>query len=234
MTYNSTIVLKGMQKPIFASKINALSVQKTLSDNAIPFDFVIQIGNQSFRKGDIKFVEVINDGDDSRKNDEYMHEFYDNERKEREYLVAKTAEYKASKLDIFLYLYYFATNNNPTSEVLEKAKQIQFNFFKDHPKRTLCDLHLLKEAIPGLDHNTPNAVFKETAVLFRTAYFRLVEKAVYRDMQLSGQLKSPIPYPKLKEAEDNESITDMKDRSEYNRKQDKNFDDLVAHAVNNF
>lgn len=233
MTYNSSVTLRGVNKPIIASHSTASGVQKIHMDDKIDRNFVISIGNQSFSKGDIKYVDVQNDGDDSRANDQSMKDFYDEEKTKRNALVNKSPEYKASLLDMFKYLYKIAMDEEPTQEIMDKALKIQSDFFASNPKRTLCDLHLLKRLIPELRVPAPT-MRNEFKVHLKESYIHTCEKAVYRDMQLAGQIRSgydPRPYQELK---GDETVSQMKDVADHNRSIDKELVDITQHALSNF
>lgn len=225
MTYNSIISLRGINKQLIVSYSYAIEIQKIFNNKEITSDYPITIGKQSFRKGDIKYIEIINDGDDSRKWEESNKEFYAQEKIEYERLIKTTAEYRGGLLDIFSYLYKFSSGNFPSEETLRKANEIQTEFFKKNPKRRLCDLYLLKSLIP-MNNTKPNS--------FEHGYFRIVEKAVFRDMQLSGQLKSKYEPKELITTKNNETVQEMKWRAEDNRKIDDDLNGFVSEAVKNF
>jgi hypothetical protein len=135
MSFNSRIYLKGLQKALVTSKVNAEAVDRVFHDkNATP-DFPIKIGSQSFTKSQVKLVEIASDGsaEESHENDRAA--FYEEEKKQRAELVAKPAEYKAGLLDMFFYLYKFTTGDEPTAEKLSEARSIQHRFFIANPQR---------------------------------------------------------------------------------------------------
>jgi hypothetical protein len=182
---NSTINLKGIGKPLYVSKASAEKIQNIYHDKNIPKEFAIKVGNQSFSKGDIKYIEVNSDGSQSQVNDNEMTNFYKNEMSDRESLVKKSPEYKAGLLDMFFYLYKNATMKEPSQETLDEAKEVQLQFFKENPRRTLCDVYLLKKLIPKVNSYSPNSLWDETEMRLRPAYFKAVEFAVLRDMEMS-------------------------------------------------
>jgi hypothetical protein len=233
MTYNSTITLKGITKPIIVSKTNAETIQTIFANSGIEPDFVVTVGKQSFRKGDIKFVDIVADGDDSRKWDATMHEFYDEERVEREKFLKLPVEARAKRLDMFFYLYKIAMKVEPTTEILNKAYEVQLEFFKANPQRTLCDFNVLKALIPNLVDESSLKMWDTSKTMFREVYLRLVEKAIFRDMQLGGHFTSIKPKPKI-ELKGTETPDEMKDIAMENRKNYDEYGGFVSEAVNNF
>jgi len=177
MTYNSFVGLRGVKKQIILSKENAEKVREMLSNENIPADTWINIQGTGFRKSEIKYVEVNPDGTSAESNDKERDTFYDEEKKKRDTLVNQTPEYKANLLDMFTYLYKFSTGDMPSAEKLSEARAIQLRFFTQHKTRTLCDAHLLKTIIPIVPGKMIN--------VWEKGYFRMVEAALIRDIQLS-------------------------------------------------
>ncbi len=222
---NSTIQIIGQKKDLMVTQAVAQKIQDILADNKISGEFVIQINGMSFRKSSVRFVEIVKDRTKKEIWDQEMKEFSADEFKQRKILVGKSPEYKASLLDMFSYLYKFSANEFPLAEILEQARCTQLEFFRSHPNRTLCDLYLLKPLIQ-MKNKKPN--------IYEHGFFRVVERTVYRDMQLSGQLRSNYQPKVHKPAQFGETPEQAKQRAEENRKTDLEFDEVVKDAVNNF
>lgn len=227
MTNNSILQLIGQKSNIFLSESQATQVDNIFSDNSISPDFVIRLKNPSisFKKGAIRTIEINTDLNKHADKEKSMGEFYEEEKNNRIKYLLFTKEKLSSFTDIFEGLFKVSSGENPSQEDINKAKEIQLKFFRENVNRTLCDLHLLKPLIP---------MRRQMISPFSNSFFRLAEKAVFRDMQLSGQLKENIKLPVIKKAVENETITQMKFRAEDNRKSDENFNDVISHALSNF
>ncbi len=228
---NSTLQLKGVREQINVTRSEAINIKKIWEDNSVPFDFKLTVGHYTFPKSDIKLI--IEQSDTGRK--ESMEEdhrlFYENERKSHDTLAKQSPEQKAHMLGMFEGFYKIATTEEPTQEIIERAYEVQLDFFKKHPLRTLCDAHILKSLIPGLVHESNDGKVPNSASLFRESYFNLMEKAIFRDMQLAGHFLVKENIRPLKEATEEESIEDMHDRVQYNRHIDDEFNSFVKEAV---
>lgn len=219
---NSTIHLKGIDKQLVVKRHEARKIKEIWEDKSIPFDFVISIANISFPKSQIKLVIEESDVSSHDANDQDLKKFYEDERKRRDILVKQTPEQKAKRLDMFSYLYKFASNVDADEQVLKSAFGIQLSFFTEKTDRTLCDVYLLLPLIPKRNVR-PNG--------WENGYFRFVERAVFRDMQLCGQLSSSyIPKP-IKQAQSDETIIEAKKRIDENRQSDIEFQSVIADAV---
>jgi hypothetical protein len=183
--FNSTILIRGVQKPLFVSYAAALETQKIFNDKSIPSEQPISVAGKSFRKSDIKYIEIEKDGNRAVMWDELTIQFYQDEKVNHANLSKQSPEAKARMLDMFSVFYKTATKNDPTPEILEQAYQAQLQFFKDNPTRTLCDVSVLKSLILKLDHSH-SGNWSELNERLRESFFRLVERAVVRDMQLSA------------------------------------------------
>lgn len=231
---NSYIQLKGVREQIFVKASEALKVKEMWEDNSVEYHHVINVGNTSFTKGDIKMVVSNNDKTKGEIWDGVMKDFYDEERRNRNALANKSAESKANMLDMFFQLHKIALKQEPNKETMDMAYKVQLDFFMRNPRRTLCDAHLLKALIPGLVPESSSKLWDSAISMYREAYFRLVDKAIFRDMQLSGQLESSyMPKPPI-EAKHDETIIDMKNRAQDNKNSETEFNNVVEHALNNF
>jgi len=223
--YNSILQLIGQKKDIPVSKAIALAIQTILEDKTKDGEFVINIKGMTFRKSSVRFVEIHNDGNAKVNSDEDMRKFYDEEKLNRIKYLSWTKEKLGSYTDIFEGLYKISSGVEAPLEVIQKAKEVQTKFFKENSMRTLCDLYLLKPLI------LMNAGHID---VWESGFFRVAEKAVYRDMELSGQLKSAYQIKDLKKSKENETVEQMKDRADVNRHIDKEFNDVVQSALDNF
>lgn len=224
---NSILQLIGQKQNILLTYDQACQVESVFSDGDIPDDFVIRLQNpsMSFKKGAIRTIEVAEDGSKKEENEKKFQDFYEQERQRRREYLSWPKERLASNTNVFEGLYKISSGKSATLEDIEKAKEVQLIFFRENPNRTLCDLYLLKPLIP----------MKVSRIdRWQSGFFRLAEKAVFRDMQLSGQFKKQIPIPVPLEPKENESVEDMKNRAEVNREMDKKFNDMVASALDNF
>ena len=180
-----------MREQISVSRSEAIKVKTLWEDKSVHFDFVINIAKVSFTKGDIKMI-VIEPYETGKAEywDKLMKEFYDEEKINHRNLSAKSAEYKASLLDMFSYMFEAAAKKRPSKEALDMAHSVQLGFFTENPRRTICDAHLLKDLIGKLIAESSPHLWDSAVSSYRECYFRLVDKAIFRDMQLSGQLQS--------------------------------------------
>lgn len=177
---NSTISIVGIKTNILVSKSSAESVNKIWKDKSLPNDYILSIGQTSFKKGNIRFVDIKPDGTEAQHNEEDRAKFYNEERKNHAFNSNLSAEVKSEKTDMFEMVHIAMTGNKCSQETLSKVKEIQKDFFTKNPKRVLCDFQLLKPLIrTDLGKVTP----------FSVGGLRLTEMAIFRDMQLSGQIK---------------------------------------------
>lgn len=227
MKKNSILQLIGQKQNILLTQDQATQVESVFSDGDIPSEFVIRLTNPalSFKKGNIRFIEVNKDGGKTDDNEKNFQDFYEEERERRKKYMSWTKEYLASHTDIFEGLYKISCGEDAESEDIEKAREVQLKFFRENPQRTLCDLYLLKPLIP---------MKVSTIDVWQSGFFRLAEKAVFLDMQLSGQFKKQVATPIPVEPKENESIEDMKNRAEINRDMDKKFNETVQDALSKF
>lgn len=227
MTKNSILQLVGQKQDIHLFKEQAKSVEDIFSDGSIPPDFVIRLKtpSMSFKKSSIRLIEVNSDTNSHDALQKGRDDFYEEERTKRKRYLSWTKEKLASYTHIFEGLYKISSGKEATDIEINKAREIQLNFFKENTQRTLCDLYLFKPIIP---------MTQSTTDIWQTGFFRLAEKAVFRDMELSGQLKTLENTLKIVEPKENETISEMKDRSEVNRKMDKEFSDTISDMLNNF
>lgn len=174
--FNSTIYLRGVPKPIFSSKANAQSVQKIFDDKSFTPDYVVHIGNQSFRKSEIKYIVIENDGNKAIENDRDRDEFYREERANYEKNSRLSAKEKAQKLGLFELLCKSA-GMQINQELKDKAIEAQESFFTKNPHRTVCDFAVLKPFI-----QKDKSKYTEWA----GGGIKLAELAIYRDIQLSS------------------------------------------------
>jgi len=181
MIYNSTILLKGVQKPIFASKVNAESIDQNWRNEKIDKGYIFKMGNISFTKGDIKFVEVRNDTVGGKEKDLEMVNFYLEEKRNRDARLKLSPHDRAKNTDFFFMLYMSSCLERPTEEIYAKVREVQEDFFRMNPKRTVCDFNVLKLFLKVNERARKNH--------FANGGLRLAEKAIFRDMQLAGQVK---------------------------------------------
>lgn len=177
MTNNSYVLLKGVRQPVFLSKAHAEQLQKIFANENLGPDHNVTIGTRSFIKREIRLIEILPDSSRIEENDRQMQAFYDEEKINRKRMLEMTPSAKAQKLDMFAYLYRNTVGTMPSQEVLEQARTIQENFFIANPKRTLCDPRKLSVIIPKDELQKLN--------IWQKAYFRVVERAVARDMDLA-------------------------------------------------
>lgn len=176
MIYNSIILIRGVSKPISVSKENAVSIQKVFENSEIDNNYIFRVAQRSFRKGDIKYIEIGNDQRGSKEWDEEMNNFREEEIKNNLIKRNIPPEDKARNLEMFKFLFNCSCGENPSEEIIKKAHDIQLDFFIKNPKRTICDAYLLKPIIK-INDSCKN--------LFLNSGLRLVEKAIVRDMFLN-------------------------------------------------
>ena len=126
-------------------------------------------------------MEVRNDTLGGEEKDSDMSKFYFEEKKNREARLKLSAHDRAQNTDFFFMLYMSSCLERPTEETCQKVREVQERFFEINPQRTLCDFITLKPLLKVDDKAKKNH--------FANGGLRLAEKAIFRDMQLSGQLK---------------------------------------------
>lgn len=177
MITQSTIQLKGREKLLYVSKRAAEQVSVVFADKNIESDHPINLGGKEFfRKGEIKNITVLPDIERVA-TEVNRDQFYQEEKKNRDRILAQTPEQKSKSVEMFSELYRVSTGEYPSETILEQAKWIQQKFFTTNKNRTTCDLHLLKPIIP--------IVVGKKINVYQKAMFSLVERFVSRDMQLS-------------------------------------------------
>lgn len=176
MSYNSLIYLKGVQKPLSTSKANAEAVAELFHNkNAAP-DFPIRIGSQSFTKSQVKLIEIHPDINQLEKNNDGASKEYDAYARHRLELLRKGPTYLSNQLEMFEYLFKLTAGREPTPEECTLAQQIQLKFFHENPRRVMCDPNLFRILMPKRDVKLN---------IYEGAYFKIVERAIHRDMVLS-------------------------------------------------
>lgn len=175
------IIIRGITKPIMTSKSNALQVKKMLEDASILPSHIFSFDKSTFKKSDIKFIEIVNDSVAGEEREIERNKFYDEERMRYNIQSVKTPEQKSIETDFFKLIYFCSCRKEPTQEILDKVIYTQKIFFEQNPRRTLCDYSVLKDCID-------KDISKLT--IFHDGGLRLVEKALFRDMQLAGQITS--------------------------------------------
>lgn len=177
MIHQSSVQLKGRSSLISLSKNAAEKVAQIFKDSNITADSPIDLGGKEFfRKGEIKNIIILPDIERVA-TDINRDQFYQEEKKNRERILAQTPEQKSKSTEMFSELYRVSVGEYPTEEVLEKARWIQHKFFTTNKNRTTCDLHLLKPIIP--------MVVGKRIDIYQKAMFSLAERFVSRDMQLA-------------------------------------------------
>ena len=218
-------MIRGVNKPIITSKSNAEEIDRIWRDKDTDSRHVFRVSTQSFSKSDIKFIDIIPDSAGVEERNREMEEFYESEKKLYAKESAWPVETKARHYDFFRFLFMSCCGRYPTDEEQQKAYPIQHKFFTENPKRRLCDFYLLSPIIPRK---------YDDLTLFNLGGINLAERAIYRDMQLSGHFKSPYMPKPLVPAYENETIPEAKERIKENREADKEFADLVKNATDNF
>lgn len=177
-TYQSKIYRKGHDQPITVSKSIAEKISALYTDSKAPSDYPIDIGGRHiFRKGEIKSIEILPDIDRTRQEQSYD-EFNKIEREGHIKYAKLPASQKAKDLGMFELMYHASVGEKASPEVLEQARVIQERFFTVHKNRTLCDPSLLKCVIPMISGKKISG--------WAMGGLGIVERAVARDMQLSG------------------------------------------------
>lgn len=188
---NSTVKVRGLEEDIAATYSEAETIKKIWEDKTKDPGYIIHIGKTSFQKKDIRLVILRADRDQKASNDLDRTEFYNEERKDHYRISKLKPEEKAKFLDLFDLLYFCATNIRPTpAEVRKQAYDIQLQFFKENPARNICDAHLLKALVQEIKNNDAYKLFDQAPLMLRQAGMKIIERAIYRDMQLSGQIVS--------------------------------------------
>ena len=178
MSYNSAVIIRGVRQPIMLSKNNAEQVKSVFENNSVDESYVISIGNQSFRKGEIKHIEILSDGHSQQDEIAFAMKQAEEENTKRQAILKKPLEERAKDLLLFRMFYRYATGQKATTDVLEVAYGIQYDFFKRNPQRTICDPRLWKDIIGNKVGSVSN--------YYEQAFFRLIVLAVDRDLKLSG------------------------------------------------
>ena len=226
MNKNSTIQLKGIQGQLPITLGEARMIKSIWNDTQKAPGTIINIGKISFTKSDIKFVEEGPELNSKEYRDLDRDAFYRQEKDSYLTVSSWSPEKKSERLDTFKLLYRAAMDIDPTEEILGKVKEAQHDFFRMHPKRCECDLIILKKFVPKL--NSTEEKFKNQ---IKISIVSLLEKNVYRDMQLAGEVQSI--YVK-EHAKHTETIPDMKKSAGINRDADAEYADMVKQAVANF
>lgn len=226
MNKNSTIQLKGIQGQLPITLGEARMIKSIWNDTQKAPGTIINIGKISFTKSDIKFVEEGPELNSKEWRDLDRDSFYRQEGDSYKTMSSWTPEKKAERLETFKLLYRAAMDIDPTEEILGKVKEAQYDFFRTHPKRCECDLSILKKFVPKL--NSTEEKFKNQ---IKISVVSLLEKNVYRDMQLAGEVQSIYVKEHVKHTE---TIPDMKKSVGINRDADAEYTDMVKQAVANF
>lgn len=179
MIHQSTIHLRGREKALTVPKAVAEQVAKIFSDKNVDPDYSFNLGNKIFfRKGQIRDIEVLPDIAHMTA-DKDRDEFYADEKKTRQRLLGLSPSQRSNELEMFRCMYVITTGDEPSSEKLNEARRVQEQFFTAHPKRLLCDPSRLKSLIPIVPSKKIN--------LFQAGYFRIVTKAISRDIELANE-----------------------------------------------
>lgn len=178
MTYNSIIRVSGVEKPVILSKANAEEVRAIFENREIPQDFVLRVRNQSFRKGQIRQIEIIADNNRVETFDEEQRKSIEEERKMRVAFLSKPVEMRARSLDPFKLFYKCVTGNEPSQDALRQVYEVQLVFFRDNPNRMICDPRLWRSLVPK--------VYGHEEKPFQGAFFRVLTAAVSNDLEKSG------------------------------------------------
>lgn len=178
MTKNSLIYLQALRVPIIVSFKEAESIQVMHEDNNVAKDAVLHIGNRTFTKGQIKYVEINPDGSKGESWGKVVQEDNAKGWDERLKFLKMSIEAKSEHLDMFHYLFKFSTGRVPTAVEMKKAQIVQLAFYKANPKRMICDFNLLSPIIPKQE-------MKSSILKMEMGYIRFLEQALLNDMRLS-------------------------------------------------
>jgi hypothetical protein len=177
MIYQSLIYKKGTDKPIPVSKAAAEAIKDIFTDTKIAGDHPINLGNKIlFTKSQIKGIEILPDLENPVSEEAYK-DFYAEEKKNHVMRQKWSVEVRAKQLHLFTHLYEISTGDQPSADTLESARISQLAFFIKNSTRTVCDPSSFKHLIP--------MVRGAKISIWQSAFFNLVERYVYRDIQLS-------------------------------------------------
>jgi len=177
MIYQSLIHRKGNEKAIPVSEAAARQIADIFNDKKIDGDHPINLGNKIyFRKGQIREIEIHPDLEKPRTEEQFS-DFYAEERANYLQRQKWSIEARAKELYVFEHLYELSTGNKPDEATREQCRLAQVEFFKQNPKRTVCDPSAFKHLIPIVRSVKLN--------IWQSGFFQIIERAVYRDIQLS-------------------------------------------------
>lgn len=178
---NSIIILRGVKAPIVVSELEAKEVDKIWQSKIYPADHVINIGRTSFRKGQINYIELNPNGAATDKWDEKVRKDMQEEKENRRNFLMMSPKEKSENLEMFKTIVKAYTNpmREATEEEIEKAKGVQFDFFKLNPDRVFCDAKLLSDII------SENDMGRMTPV--QDSVSRFLESCYSTDYRLSKQ-----------------------------------------------
>ncbi len=219
---NSIIILRGVKKEVHVTRREAEQIDAVYNDKEYPDDYGFQIGNISFRKGQINFIEINPDATDSSKNDDRMRKFYEDEKKLYADESSWSVEKKAANTDFFAMVFLCSCGRLPDEAERAKASEIQREFFSTHPHRRLCDFYLY---IPI----TPKDFSK--LGIFHEGGLRVAAKALFRDMQLAGQIAKGYDPKPIIHATGWESPEESRRRVEANDAADREHEAFVSKMV---
>lgn len=164
--------------PLIVSEKDAREVQELHESKDVSKDAVLHVGNKTFTKAQIKYVEINPDGSRGEAWGKIIQEDNSKGWQERQVFLKQSPEAKAKELDMFFYAVKFATGRVPSDVEMKKAEIAQLAFFKANPKRMLCDFNLLSPIIPKQE-------MRASILKMEMGYFRFVEQALLNDMRLS-------------------------------------------------
>lgn len=138
------IYIRGIgQKEV--SNEDAKVIKQQWESGTLKHDEIISFGNFATKAGSITGITLEPEIKSGNNSEQVEGDYY----KERHEILSSSLEERAHRLEFFKLLIKIMDDRDPTEEELEKAKQIQLEFFQKNPYRLECDTSCFKEFTNG-------------------------------------------------------------------------------------
>lgn len=174
------IKLKGETNTIQITAEQAEKASNIFYDVDVDMSQPMQIGSYTILKKDIRMIQTEDDtANYETKQESFDDKFQESIRKQREYR-KQPAIYKAQKESWIKILHYVIKGTADVPEdIMEKSKEIAFDFFTENPKRTCVDPVLFKDVMGDIEINGEGPMKSNV----RDCARKLIEQMVSRDIE---------------------------------------------------